>query len=218
MVSLPGAARIASINEGSIEEIVWRDRVFNTAIRKRPVPGPRRVGALGLEGDVQGDRKVHGGVDKAIYAYAAEHHPFWSEVFGRPANPGDFGENLTVEGLVEDEVRIGDRFRVGSALFEVSEPRQPCSTFAAAHGRADLPKVFADAGWSGIYFRVLEPGVIEAGDTVERVARGPEGWTVRRVFELVMGQERLPDDLDDLLAQPALAEATRRALKRRRGD
>jgi MOSC domain-containing protein YiiM len=217
-IGLPGPASVASVNVGSIETLEYKGRVFNTAIRKRPVDGPRAVGPMGVEGDVQGDRRVHGGTDKAVYAYASDHEAFWSDVLGRPVEPGDFGENLTLAGLVEDEVRIGDRFRVGEAVLEISEPRQPCSTFAAVHQRADLPRIFAEAGWSGIYFRVVEPGSVAAGDAVERIARGPAPWTVRRVFELVMGKAPLPDDLDDLLGVPALAESTRRALRRRRGD
>lgn len=211
------AGRIVSLNVGVVEEVEWRGRVFRTASRKRPVDARIRVGPLGLEGDTVGDRRVHGGVDKALYGYASEHHDFWSDVLGRPAVAGDFGENLTLAEILEDDVCIGDRFRVGAALLEVSEPRQPCSTFAAVHQRADLPKVFAEAGWSGIYFRVLEPGEIGAGDAVERVHRDPAAWSVHRVFELVMGKVPLPDDLEDLLAVPALAESTRAALARRRG-
>lgn len=214
-MSLARPARVVAINVGQVEEIVWDDRVHHTAIRKRPVEGRRSVGPLGVDGDVQADRRVHGGVDKAVYGYASEHHPFWTATLGKPVGPGSFGENLTTEGLREDEVRIGDRFRVGSALLEVSEPRQPCSTFAAFHRRADLPKLFADAGWSGIYFRVLEAGEIGAGDAIERVARGEGGWTVRRVYEWIMGRAPLPEDLDALLAHPALADSTRRGLESR---
>ncbi|MBT8404993.1 MAG: MOSC domain-containing protein [Gemmatimonadetes bacterium] len=215
MVNASSQGRIVSLNVGVVEEIEWKDRVFRTAIRKRPVEGRRHVGPLGVQGDAQGNRRVHGGVDKALYGYAAEHHDFWEEVFGRPVVPGDFGENLTLAGLVEDDVRIGDRFRVGVVLLEVSEPRQPCSTFAAVHRRSDLPRIFADAGWPGIYFRVLEDGEVGPGDAVERVHRDPAGWTVRRVFDLVMGKAPLPEDLGELLALPTLAESTRAALVRR---
>jgi MOSC domain-containing protein YiiM len=216
MVSLPAPARVLSVNVGVVEEVRWRDRTFRTAIRKRPVDGPGHVTRLGIEGDVQGDRRVHGGLDKAVYGYAAEHQAFWEEVLGAPVGPGAFGENLTLEGLVEDEVCIGDRFRVGGALLEVSEPRQPCSTFAALHRREDLLRIFAEAGWPGIYFRVLEEGPVAAGDPVERVARGEGEWTVRQVFEWIMGRAPLPDDLDRLLDHPALAAPTREGLIKRR--
>lgn len=218
-VPAPGAAigAVVSVNVGRVEPVEWRGRTIHTAFRKRPVEGPREVGALGLDGDVQGDRRVHGGVDKAVYSYAVEHHPFWREELGPGIGAGSFGENLATRGLLEDEVRIGDRYRVGGALLEVSEPRQPCSTFAAVHRRAELPRVFAEAGWSGLYFRVLEEGAIAAGDAIALERRGDARWTVRRVFEWVMGRGDLPADLDDLLADPTLARSTAESLARRRG-
>ena len=173
MVGLPGAARVVSVNVGEIRELRWRGRVHQTAIAKEPVPGRREVHALGIDGDVQGDRSCHGGVDKAVYAYASEHYDYWADWLGTPIGPGAFGENLTLAGVTEDELCIGDRLRVGTALLEVSEPRQPCQTFAALHQREDLPKSFADAGWPGIYFRVVEVGDVAEGDTVVRVAHPP---------------------------------------------
>lgn len=212
-MSAPG--RVVSVNAGRVEPITWRGRTIETAFCKRPVEGSVAVGALGIAGDTQGDRRVHGGIDKAVYSYASEHHPFWRSELGGGVGPGTFGENLTTAGLVEDQVRIGDRYRVGTALLEVSEPRQPCSTFAAVHQRADLPKVFAEAGWSGIYFRVIEEGAVAPGDAIRREAMGDERWTVRRVFAWVMGRAELPDDLGDLIANPALARSTAEALDRR---
>lgn len=216
MVTLPGPAEVVAVNVGRIEEFAWREKTFRTAMGKRPVDGRRRVHTLGVEGDVQANRQVHGGVDKAVYGYAAEHYPYWSETLDKPVGPGAFGENLSTRGLLEDEVRIGDRFRVGTAVLEVSEPRQPCLTFAAFHRRSDLPKIFGAAGRPGIYFRVVEEGAVAAGDAVERIARGEGPWTVRQVYEWIMGRAPLPDDLDDLLALPALAESTRRGLETRR--
>jgi MOSC domain-containing protein YiiM len=209
---------VVSVNLGRIREIEWRGRSFRTGIDKRPAEGAREVEAQGFVEDVQGNRKVHGGVHKAVYAYASEHRTRWEALLGGPVPPGAFGENLTLEGVVEDEIVIGDRLRVGSALLEASEPRQPCSTLAAFHRRADLPRLFADEAWPGIYFRVLERGQIGAGDEVERIARGAGGWTLRRVFRLVMGQTPLPtdpSDLSGLLDHPALSPACRRDLERR---
>ena len=216
MVALPGPARVVSVNVGEIQEIRWRGRVHHTAIAKVPVVGRREVHSLGIDGDVQGDRSCHGGVDKAVYAFASEHFGFWADWLGKPIGPGAFGENLTFEGVKEDEVFIGDRLRVGTALLEVSEPRQPCQTFAALHQREDLPKRFAEAGWSGIYFRVVEPGEVGAGDAVTRVARGPSEWTVRRVFRMIMGREPMPPNVDSLLDDPALSDASRQSLTKRR--
>lgn len=216
MVALRGAARVVSVNVGEVRELKWRDRIHHTAIDKKPVAGRRGIHSLGVDGDVQGDRSCHGGIDKAVYAFASEHYDYWAEWLGTPIGPGAFGENLTLEGVTEDEVCIGDRLRFGSALLEVSEPRQPCLTFAALHRREDLPKSFADAGWPGIYFRVVEEGDVEAGDPVTRVARGPSDWTVRRVFRMIMGREPMPANVDHLLEHPALADASRQALVKRR--
>ncbi len=215
MVELPGPARIVSLNVGSIQELSWRGRSKKTGIDKRPVSERLAVERLGIRGDVQVDRRYHGGVDKAVYGYASEHHPYWSDWLGREVGPGAFGENLTLEGVLDDQVHIGDRLWVGSALLEVSQPRQPCSTFAAFHQRSDLPRAFAEAEWPGIYLRVIEEGAIAPGDPVEREVVGST-WTVQRVFRLVMGRESLPDDLDDLLALPALAESCRTDLVSRR--
>jgi MOSC domain-containing protein YiiM len=205
-----------SVNVGEVRELKWRGRIHHTAIDKRPVAGRREIHPLGIAGDVQGDRSCHGGVDKAVYAFASEHYDHWADWLGVPIGPGAFGENLTLEGVTEDEVCIGDHLRFGSALLEVSEPRQPCLTFAALHRREDLPKSFADAGWPGIYLRVVEAGDVEAGDPVTRIARGSGGWTVRRVFRMIMGREAMPPDVDRLLEHPALADASRQALVKRR--
>lgn len=215
MVALPGPARVVSLNVGRLRELRWKDRVHETGIDKRPASGRIAIGRLGLEGDVQGDPRHHGGVDKAVYGYASEHHDFWTRWLGRPVGPGAFGENLTFEGVLDEELCIGDRLRVGTALLEVSQPRQPCSTFAAFHQRPDLPRAFAEAGWPGIYFRVVEEGVAEAGDAVTREA-GVSDWTVQRVFRLVMGREALPSDLDQLLELPSLAQSCRDDLLSRR--
>lgn len=216
MVALPGPARVESVNVGEIEELRWRNRVHHTAIDKKPVVGRRAVHTLGIVGDTQGDPSCHGGVDKAVYAFASEHFAYWAEWLATPIGPGAFGENLTLEGVVEDEICIGDRLRIGTALLEVSEPRQPCATFAARHRREDLPRAFADAGWPGIYFRVVETGDVGAGDPVVRTDRGAARWTVRRVFSMIMGREPLPPDLDELLELPALAESSRKTLVKRR--
>jgi MOSC domain-containing protein YiiM len=205
-----------SVNVGEIREIEWRGRVHRTAIAKEPVSGRRKIHTLGIDGDVQGDRSCHGGIDKAVYAFASEHCGYWAEWLGKPIGPGAFGENLTLEGVTEDEIHIGDRLRIGSALLEVSEPRQPCQTFAALHQREDLPKSFADAGWPGIYFRVIEAGDVGAGDAIVRIVRGSTDWTVRRVFRMIMGREPMPSDLDRLLDDPALSDASRQSLVKRR--
>ncbi len=143
-----------------------------TGIHKQPVTGTVEVRKLGLAGDEQADLTVHGGLHKAVYAYPAEHYAFWEEkrraVFKRDEAlpPGSMGENLTLEGLLENDVWIGDRLQIGSSLLEVSEPRQPCYKFNAKMGYAHAVKHMVQSGYTGFYLRVIETGMLQAGDTI----------------------------------------------------
>jgi MOSC domain-containing protein YiiM len=157
-VSVPSGT-LVSVNTGRVEELVTPARTFRTAIVKRPRTGPVHAGRLGLEGDEQGDRRVHGGVDKAVYLYTAEHYDFWRGELGEPQlSPGTFGENLTVAGLDETRLHIGDELAIGGARFQVSEPRLPCATLAARMGRPDMQKRFVASERPGVYLRVLVEG------------------------------------------------------------
>lgn len=143
-----------------------------TGIHKQAVAGMVEVGKLGLSGDEQADLTVHGGLHKAVYAYPGEHYAFWEEkrreILKRdePLPPGSMGENLTLEGLLESDVWIGDRLRIGSALLEVSEPRQPCYKFNAKMGYAHATKHMLQSGRTGFYLRVIETGSLQAGDAI----------------------------------------------------
>lgn len=181
--------RVLSVNRAPAE---WREaggRRVLTAIAKRPVPGPVAVGPLGLEGDEQADLSVHGGLSKAVYAYPGEHYPFWQTVrmqarvtqTEQPLPPGSMGENLTLEGLTEDRVWIGDRLRLPGCVLAVSEPRLPCFKFAAAMGFAQAVKLMAQSAWSGWYLAVIEPGLVTAGDPIELLP-GPREVGVRELF------------------------------------
>ncbi len=188
--------RIASVNVGLPAELATRDGVVLSGIVKRPVAGPVRVGPVNLEGDGQADLSVHGGPDKAVYAYPREHYATWAAELGRAdLTPGFFGENLTIEGLTEDEVRIGDRLRAGTALLEVSQPRLPCFKLAARVGEPAFAKPFLRSGRTGWYLRVVEEGVVAEGDAVERAGRAVGSMTVREVAGLI-GDGAAPEDLD----------------------
>lgn len=159
---------LVSINVGRPREAEWQGETVRTSIFKAPVAGRVRVGRLNIEGDEQSDLEVHGGVDKAVYAYPSEHYAFWREQLPGVALPwGSFGENLTVEGLFEDRVHIGDRFRAGSAEFVVTEPRMPCYKLALRFNRPDMVKRFLKSGRTGFYLAVLQEGEIGAGDAIE---------------------------------------------------
>ena len=163
--------KLLSVNVGLPREIEWKGKVVRTSIFKVPVRGRVQVGQLNLEGDQQSDLSVHGGIDKAVYAYPSEHYPFWrQELPGMDLAWAVFGENFTTEGLLEETVHIGDRFRVGSAEFVVTQPRMPCFKLGIRFDRSDIVKRFLQSGRTGFYFAVLREGEVTAGDS-DRVAQ-----------------------------------------------
>lgn len=188
--------KLVSVNVGLPREVEWRGRTVNTGIFKSPVEGRVPVRTLNLEGDRQADLSVHGGPDKAVYGYPVEHYGSWrDELPGVALPPGSFGENLTTEGLLESELRIGDRFRVGSAVLRVTQPRMPCSKLAVKFRRDDMVKRFLASGRSGFYFAVDEEGEVAAGDAIEPLERATHEVTVSEVTRLYA---RDRNDLDAL--------------------
>jgi MOSC domain-containing protein YiiM len=187
--------KLLSVNVGLPREIDWNGRVVRTSIFKAPVIGRVRVSKLNIEGDQQSDLSVHGGIDKAVYAYPSEHYPFWRrELPGIDLPWGAFGENFTTEGLLEEAVRIGDRFRAGSAEFVVTQPRMPCFKLAIRFDRPDIVKRFLQSGRSGFYFAVVKEGEISAGDSIEMLRRDEHGVTVADVVNLY-GRDATNQDL-----------------------
>ncbi|MFZ6004216.1 MAG: MOSC domain-containing protein [Actinomycetota bacterium] len=158
-------AVVRSVNVGRPRHLEWRGRQVTTAIWKEPVSGAIHVKGVNLEGDDQADRRVHGGADKAVYAYAAEDYHWWSTQLGR-LGPGTFGENLTTVGLDLAASLIGDRWHVGSAILEVSQPRTPCFKLGIRMADDAFPAKFAAAGRTGAYLRIVQAGLIEAGDQI----------------------------------------------------
>jgi MOSC domain-containing protein YiiM len=159
--------RILSLNVGPIREIEWRGETVTTAIWKYPVPGRLPLRGVNFAGDDQADRAVHGGVDKAVYAYAREDYDYWRDAEGLETPPGLFGENLTVEGLDLSAAVIGEQWAVGSAVLEVSQPRLPCYKLGIRMGDPRFPTRFLAAGRMGAYFRVIQEGDVGAGDVVQ---------------------------------------------------
>jgi MOSC domain-containing protein YiiM len=174
-----GAAKVVSVNVGRSRLVPWRGRMVPTGIYKEPVEGRVVLRNDRVEGDEVSDLSVHGGWSKAVYAYPAEHYDFWREELpGHDLPWGTFGENLTIEGLREDGVAIGERFRIGSAELEVTEPRLPCFKLASKMGRRDIIKRFLHSGRTGFYLAIIQPGHIGAGDAIERLVRPDDGPTV----------------------------------------
>ena len=164
--------KLLSVNVGLPRDVEWRGESVRTSIFKEPVPGRVRVATLNLEGDRQSDLSVHGGTDKAVYAYPSEHYAFWRKEFPGMEFPwGAFGENLTTEGLSEDKVHIGDRLRAGSAEFVVTQPRMPCFKLAIRFNRPDIVKRFLRSGRTGFYLAVVREGDVGAGDAIEFAER-----------------------------------------------
>jgi len=173
-------ASVISVNVGLPREVEWHGRMVRTGIFKQPVEGSIGIRDVNLDGDRQADLTVHGGPAKAVYAYPAEHYPFWrGELPDTPLPWGSFGENLTIEGLpLEHEIGIGDRLRIGNAELIVTQPRLPCFKLGIRFGRADMVKRFLDAGRTGYYFAVAVPGEVASGDAAEVIETDPAGFTI----------------------------------------
>lgn len=196
--------------EGAEEAL---DRPWTSAIAKQPVTGAIWAGKMGMAGDVQVDRRVHGGVDKAVLAYGLDHYPGWRELLARPeVGPGWFGENLDVEGADERVMCIGDRISIGPAHFEVSQPRGPCSTLNRRFHRRDMVKLVHEHHAYGWYFRVLVEGWIESGMPLKLVDRPYPQWPVREATEVRVGKASRREEAARLAACPALSASWRDSL------
>jgi MOSC domain-containing protein YiiM len=189
------AGRLLSVNVARASALSIHGRSVMTAIGKRPVEGARQVGVLGIEGDEQADLSVHGGPGKAVYAYPSEHFPFWQTVraqagvaaWDEPLPPGSLGENLTVAGVVETDLFVGDVLRFAGCVLAVSGPRLPCFKFNAAMGFKHAAKLMTESAWCGWYLAVREPGTIAAGDAFEVVA-GPREISIWELFRARTGR------------------------------
>jgi MOSC domain-containing protein YiiM len=207
---------LVSVNVGASREVEWHGRLVRTAIWKDPVAGPVAVRGVNLAGDEQADRRVHGGVHKAVYAYGLEDYRWWSRELGVEFGPGTFGENLTVEGFDVNAAWVGERWSIGTCVLEVSEPRMPCFKLGLRMDTADFVPLFEMVGRFGAYLRLAEEGSVTGGDAVELVSRPDERLTVAELAE-----SRRTDDvrlLERVVRHPAVSHswsgAARRALQR----
>ena len=188
--------KVLSVNIGLPRDVISKGRSVTTGIFKEPAEGRVQLRTLNLDGDRQADLKVHGGIYKAVYSYPGEHYNYWRrELPGVELPWGMFGENLTVEGMLESEVNIGDQFRIGSAELVVTQPRFPCYKLAVKFGRDDIIKRFLESGRTGFYFAVQKEGDVGAGDSIEIISKDVNGLTVADVTRLYLGDQ---DDLETL--------------------
>ena len=231
VVDSTAAGSVVSVNVGETRTVEWHGRQIETAIWKSPVDRRVAVRGVNLDGDDQADRRVHGGPDKAVYAYAIEDYEWWADALGYPLEPGSFGENLTVVGIDLSSSVIGTRWRVGSAVLRIAQPRLPCFKLGMRMGDASFVEEFELAGRFGAYLRILEEGDVGAGDSIEiesapveedapvaQVAHlaqvAHEGITVR---ELGRAEHRaFPEIVARVLADPNVPDNWKQWAERRR--
>lgn len=182
-------AKVISLNVGLPRTVNFQGQAVTTGIFKEPVKGRIKLRRLNLDGDRQADLTVHGGPDKAVYAYPAEHYDYWKKRLPNMKLPwGMFGENFTTEGLLEDQVNIGDVFQIGSSEVVVTQPRMPCYKLGVKFGRMGIVRQFMESKLTGIYFRVLKEGDVGAGDTIELISRDANNVTVKDLVQLVISE------------------------------
>jgi len=177
--------KLISLNVGIPRQVTYKSELVTTGIFKEPMHHRTILRKLNLDGDKQADLTVHGGLDKAVYSYPAEHYGYWQkELPGMYLSWGMFGENFTTEGLFEDNVNIGDQFQIGSAIVIATQPRMPCYKLGVKFGRMDIVKRFLASGLTGIYFKVLQEGEVGAGDVIKLIRRDDNNVTVKDVIRI----------------------------------
>jgi ferredoxin-NADP reductase/MOSC domain-containing protein YiiM len=203
-------ARLLAVNVGLPRDIEWKGRTVHTAIWKDPVRGRCRVGRLNLDGDGQGDLAGHGGEQRAVFVYQIESYRYWQQQLSRADFvDGQFGENFTIEGLADDGVCIGDRYQIGSALFEVTQPRVTCYRVGIRMNEPRMPALLTSSGRPGFYFRVLQPGDVGAGDDIVKVGEARERMTVAEINALLYSPNHVRDRLKSALRIEALSPGWR---------
>ncbi|QEL14741.1 MOSC domain-containing protein [Limnoglobus roseus] len=198
--------KVISLSVGGPREVEWNGETVLTSIFKTPVDRRLHVTTLNFEGDEQSDMTVHGGIEKAVYVYPSEHYPQWrKELPDADLEGAAFGENLTTEGLLED-VRIGDRFRIGTAEFIVTQPRMPCYKLGIKFGRTDVLRRMLKSGRTGFYFSVAVEGDVGAGDAIEPISRAEDAFTVADVVRLFTVESKNQTLLRRAVENPVLPE------------
>jgi MOSC domain-containing protein YiiM len=205
MAIAPG--KVLSVNVGGVREFEYGGRPARSAIWKSPVAGRVAVQGVNLAGDDQADRKAHGGPDKVVYAYAIEDVRWWEQQLGRSPGHGEFGENLTTEGIEVNDALVGERWQIGTTVLEVSEPRIPCWRLGARMNDKLFPRRFTEALRPGTYLRLIVEGSVGAGDDVRVVERPAHGLTIRDVFRIYTRDRH---EAQRLLAVPRMSESWRR--------
>ena len=214
MIAGHRVASVLSVNVGLPRDLSWHGQTVHTAVWKRPVAGPRMVRRLNIDGDGQGDLAGHGGEHRAVFVYQIEAYQYWQAQLSRDDfTYGQFGENFTVQGLADDQVCIGDRYRIGEAVFEVTQPRVTCYRVGIRMGDPRVPALLVSHHRPGFYFRVLREGTVQAGDEIVQVAAGPEGMTVAEVDGLLYLPGHSREQVARALRIPALPAGWRNSFQ-----
>jgi MOSC domain-containing protein YiiM len=201
------AGRVLSVNVGAVREFEYEGRPARSAIWKSPVVGRVAARGVNLDGDDQADRKAHGGPDKAVYAYAIEDTHWWEQEIGRSLAFGEFGENLTSEGIEVNDALVGERWRIGTTVLEVAEPRIPCWRLGVRMNDKMFPRRFTEAMRPGAYLRIIVEGDVSAGDEIRVVERPNHDLTIRDVFRIYTRDRH---EVDRLIAVPQMSESWKR--------
>ena len=205
---------LISLNVGKPRSYSYNGKEVVTSIFKSPVDGERKVTTLNIDGDEQGDLVVHGGVNKAVYAYDISYYDHWKKVLPRDDwSYGMFGENLTTDGLTDDVVGIGNVYRVGTVLLKAIQPRFPCTKLNVRFGRDDMIQQFMEQGRNGTYFKVVQEGSLQAGDAIELVEQSPHGVTVKEFVETYYSKGADRSTVERVLAIEFLPERMRKAFE-----
>src|SRR6201996_8802782 len=200
------AGVLLSVNVGLPQDVTWHGRTVHTAVWKKPVTGPRMVRRINIDGDGQGDLAGHGGEQRAVFVYQIESYQYWKEQLGRDDfEYGQFGENFTVQGLADDEVCVGDRYQIGDAVFEVTQPRVTCFRVGMRMNEPRLPALLVSRHRPGFYLRVLTEGLVEAGQEIVKLVSGPEAMTAEELDALLCLPGHPRQELLRALRIPALS-------------
>jgi len=210
--------KVISTNTGNARDIEWNGKIVKTGIFKFPVNNPIYLGTDDVENDSVIDRRYHGGKDKACYLYSADHYNYWKTLYPELEMPwGMFGENLTIEGLQEAEINIGDVFEIGESVVQATQPRQPCFKLEFRFPNPHIVQQFIASGFSGVYVRVLKNGFVKTGDTIQLVER-KDSISIQRVYELIYSENFDRNAVEKAVNDPFIAQSCRKDLLKRWGS
>ncbi|AEA16009.1 MULTISPECIES: MOSC domain-containing protein [Bacillus] len=207
--------QLLSLNIGLPKEVIYGGKVIHTGINKKQVKEPVYLSFVKFNGDGQADLVHHGGVDKAVCVYTGDHYPYWEKELNQDLVYGAFGENITVSGMREEDVCIGDTFELGEAIVQVTQPRQPCFKLAKKYNIPKLPLYFQETGYTGFYFRVLKEGWVSSVDTLKSLQSDPKGVSIAFANRIMHKEKQNIEGVKRILEVNALSSSWRKSFEKR---